>query len=165
MFGGHRRLMPVVPPFAGSKSAQSVQFEGRLGDLSQCSGKRKASSETERSSAKRKFVHNARLRGNSLLLSLVEALLCINPALLCINPALLCINPALLCINPLSRESLDVFHRHNASRTQPCPGAYFPGVVMCFAFSIPAHIDCHQTGFENHFAQERRVHRRAFEMF
>ena len=58
MFGSHRRLMPVGPPFAGSKPAPSAQWEGCLGDPSQCSGKRKASSETERSSlAVRGFDH------------------------------------------------------------------------------------------------------------
>jgi len=50
IFGGHRRLMPVTPSFAGAKPAPSAQWEGCLGDPSQCSGKRKASSETERSS-------------------------------------------------------------------------------------------------------------------
>ena len=48
IFGSPRRLMPVAPPFAGSKSAQSAQFESRLGNLSQYSGKRKLSPETEK---------------------------------------------------------------------------------------------------------------------
>jgi len=53
IFGSPRRLMPVTPPFAGSKSAPSTPsapWESRLGNPSQCSGKRKSPSETERSS-------------------------------------------------------------------------------------------------------------------